>query len=312
MNAELTIANGRQEGRKRYVPQIVQGVYEDGKPLHELQYLAIKMILHGDRFTSSESLRSFGLLVAKAAKNSDVDYDTEKFEGSKPRIREVLFLDTPDFLLYKNGFILRRRFLYEDGFLVGDPEIVFKFRHPDIQKVAETDVRPQLDGDYRVKFKAQALPLKERLGGVRMLYSNNVQFPVSAIRQVNRRSMATVLEILPVLNTLKPPKEGQIELVNNIAVEEILVDIGRLDFGKGVTSKCNVSLWRKRGDLEQLVGEFAYQIKFENRRELPDKAIGRCQDFFFELQQVAKDWIALGTTKTGTVYRISGNTKSHE
>jgi hypothetical protein len=312
MKAELTVSNGREKERKRYVPEIVKGVYEDGKPLHELQYLAIKMILHGTRFTSSESLRSFGFMVAKAARNADVDFDTEGYEYSRPRIREVLFLDTPDFLLYKNGFILRRRFLYEDGFLVGDPEIVFKFRHPDLQKVAETDVRPRLEGDYRVKFKAQALPLKDRLGGVRMLYSNNVQFPVSAIRQVNRRSMETVLEILPVLKSLKPPKEGQIELVNNVAVEEILVDIGRLHFGKGVNSKCNVSLWRKRGDLEQLVGEFAYQIKFESRRELPEKALERCQDFFFELQQVAKDWIALGTTKTGTVYHIAGNTKSHE
>lgn len=312
MSAELTVANGRQEGHKRYVPEIVKGVYEDGKPLHELQYLAIKLILHGDRFTSSESLRAFSFMVAKAARDSDVDFDTEGFEVTKPRIREVLFLDTPDFLLYKNGFILRRRFLYEDGFLVGDPEIVFKFRHPDLQKVAETDVRPKLEGDYRVKFKAQALPLKNRLGGVRMLYSNNVQFPVSAIRQVNRRSMATVLEILPVLKTLNPPREGQIELVNNVAVEEILVDIGRLDFGKGVTSKCNVSLWRKRGDLEQLVGEFAFQIKFENRHELPDKVLWRCQDFFFALQQVARDWIALGTTKTGTVYRTAGNTKSNE
>jgi hypothetical protein len=43
----------------------------------------------------------------------------------------------------------------------GEPEIVFKFRHPDIQVAAETDVRPHILGDYRVKFKCQALPLKD-------------------------------------------------------------------------------------------------------------------------------------------------------
>jgi putative SOS response-associated peptidase YedK len=29
-----------------------------------------------------------------------------------------------------------------DGFAVGDPEIVFKFPHPDLQKAAEMDGRP--------------------------------------------------------------------------------------------------------------------------------------------------------------------------
>jgi hypothetical protein len=58
----------------------------------------------------------------------------------------VLFLDTPDFLLYNHSFILRRRIPYRDGFPVGDPEIVFKFRHPEIQKAAEVppSIRLQL------------------------------------------------------------------------------------------------------------------------------------------------------------------------
>ncbi len=29
--------------------------------------------------------------------------------------------------------------------------------------------------------------------------------------------------------------------------------------------------------------------------------------FFLTLQDVAKDWVALGTTKTGAVYRLKGN-----
>ena len=57
--------------------------------------------------------------------------------------------------------------------------MVFKFRHTDMQKAAEVDVRPHITGDHRVKFKAQVLPRKDRLGGIRMLYSHNVQFPRS-------------------------------------------------------------------------------------------------------------------------------------
>jgi hypothetical protein len=304
MKIAATNPDGRP--RRRRIPDIKQYVYRDGKPIHELQYLQVKLILRGDHFTSSQSLRDFSTFVAKAAAETGVDFDTRGFKKLKPRIREVLFLDTPDFLLYRNAFILRRRFLYQDGFLVGDPEIVFKYRHTDLQRAAEVDVRPNIAGAYRVKFKAEALPLKQQLGGYRMLYSHNIQFPLSAVRQLDRRSLATILEVLPALRSLEMPAAGRIELVNNSAIEEILVDIGQLDFGKGVEATPNVSLWRTRGDLQQLVGEFAFQIKFQRRHDLHDKAIARCEKFFLQLQRVAREWVALGTTKTGTVYRLQG------
>src|SRR5579863_8746752 len=140
------------------VPDFQQGIYHDGQRLDEPHYLECKIILKGDRFTSVQSFHDFGKLVRKAADKSDVDFDTSEFEGMKPQIREVLFLDTKDFRLYNNAFILRRRITYEDGFLVGDPEIVFKFRHPNEQKATALDVRPKIAGKYRIKFKAEALP----------------------------------------------------------------------------------------------------------------------------------------------------------
>ena len=51
------------------------------------------------------------------------------------------------------------------------------------------------------------------------------------------------------------------------AAAEVLLDIGMLDFGKGVTAKANVAVCRTRGDEKQLVGEFAYQCKFKRRDE---------------------------------------------
>ena len=65
-------------------------------------------------------------------------FDTAAGQGARPAIREVMFLDTEDFRLYNNAFILRRRIRFEDGFPASDPEVVFKFRHPDQQKAAET------------------------------------------------------------------------------------------------------------------------------------------------------------------------------
>ena len=137
--------------------------YSDGHPLHELQYLQCKVILKGERFTSVQSFHEYGKLVAQAADKTGIDYTTKGFETVRPKIREVLFLDTKDFRLYSNSFILRRRLSYEDGFPSGEPEVVFKFRHNDLQAASMMDVRPNIGAAYKVKFKTELLPLKDKL-----------------------------------------------------------------------------------------------------------------------------------------------------
>ena len=291
------------------------GKYSDGHPLDQVHYLESKVILKGDRFTSVQSFHDFTKLVRRAAKESDVGFSTEEFEGLRPQIREVLFLDTSDFRLYNNAFILRRRLTYEDGFPVGDPEIVFKFRHPDLQTAANLDVRPNIAGEYRIKFKAEALPLKDQIGAIRMLFSHNVEFPMSHMHEgeVDGSKMATLVHVFPALHNLKTSPTEQVELVNQTAVEEVLLDVAVLDFGKGVEAKANTSVWRTRGDEKPLVGEFAFQCKFERQSDMHEKPRKRAEQFFCSLQQIARDWVSLGTTKTGAVYRLKGNPpQSHE
>lgn len=288
-------------------PDLKKRKYGDGNPLDEVKYLECKLILKGDRFTAESNFDDFGKIVKRAAEASDVGYSRKSFKDARPQIREVLFLDTADFKLYNNAFILRRRVNYENGFAVSDPEIVFKYRHPDMQKAAEVDVRPTIFGDYKTKFKAEALPLKDQVGGYRLLFSHNVEFPQSAVHEPNRTSAVTLVRVFPALKMLKLPRTESIALVNTTAVEEVLKDIAMLDFGKCIEAKANVAVWRTRGDQKQLVGEFAYQIKFDKRDDLHRIARRRCEQFFINLQYAAQDWLALGTTKTGAVYRLKGN-----
>lgn len=300
--------------RTTRVADLKAGQYADGSPLHDVQYLECKLILKPEEFTSPAGFRKYGRLVAQAAKECGVGYDTSAAKGTGPAIREVMFLDSEDFRLYNNAFILRRRVRFEDGFAADEPEIVFKFRHPDQQQAAEVDVRPNLPADYRVKFKAEALPLKDRVGGYRLLFSHNVQFPLShAPKEGDRMAMERLAEVFPALKALKRSKTDRVSLVNQTIVEEVLQDLGTLDFGKGVTADANVALWRTRGEHLPLVGEFAYQVKFKQRADVHDKARERCAKFFVRLQQIGAAWIYLGATKTGMVYRLNGNPpQSHE
>jgi hypothetical protein len=289
------------------------GTYADGHPLDQIQYLEAKLILKPDRFTSVESFREFGKLVKKTAKKEDVGFVPDVEAGLRPNIREILFLDTPNFRFYNNAFILRRRIAYVDGFPVGDPEIVFKYRHPDEKTAAAVDVRPKISGKYRIKFKAEALPLKDRIGSYRVLYSHNCVFGLSQVHEGDRTSMQTLVRVFPALEKLKKSPDERVTLVSEAIVEEVLLKLGELDFGKGQVGKCDVALWRTRGEHQSLVGEFAFQVKFDSREDVHHKAKKRCEQFFISLQNDVKDWISLGTTKTGMVYRLKGNApQSHE
>jgi len=292
---------------------VAPATYSDGTPLDKVTYLEAKLILQPERFTSVQSFRDFGKLVKKTAKKVGVGFIEDPHADLRPEVREIVFGDTPDFRLYNHAFILRRRVSYVDGFPVGDPEIVFKYRHPDELKATEMDVRPKIAGKYRIKFKAEALPLKDQIGGVRLLYSHNCQFGLSQMHDADKTSMVTLCRVFPALAAIKQSEDERISLVNEGIVEEILLPLGQLDFGKGQVGKCDIALWRTRGEHKPLVGEFAFQVQFPSREAVAEKSKKLASQFYIALQYEVKDWLAMGVTKTAMVYRLKGNApQSHE
>ena len=122
-----------------------------------------------------------------------------------------------------------------------------------------------------------------------------------------------IINVFPVLAKLRKEPGEKIKLVSNTIIEEVLQDIGMLDFGQGIKVKTDVGIWRTRGEHRPLIGEFAFQIRFKDRSELKLEAMQRAEAFFIALQFAAKDYIALKATKTGVVYQLLGNPpSSHE
>jgi len=312
-NGKEKKGKSKKNGKAPELAPAAVATYADGSPLDRINYLEAKLILKPDRFTSVDSFRDFGKLVQRTAKTVGVGFIADREAGLRPQVREIVFIDTPDFRLYNHAFILRRRISYVDGFPVGDPEIVFKFRHSDEQAATAMDIRPKIAGKYRIKFKAEALPLKDQVGGYRLLYSHNCQFGLSQVHEGDRLSMGTLEHIFPPLAQLKAPEEEQVKLVNGGIVEELLLPLGQLDFGKGLVGKCDIGLWRTRGEHKSLVGEFAFQVKFAGREAVAEKQKKLAAQFYVSLQRDVQDWLALGCTKTAMVYRLNGNEpQSHE
>ena len=289
------------------LPPTSVGTYDDGAPFDQIQYLEAKLILKPDNFTSVQAFRDFGEIVKRTAEDLGVGFIEHPGLSERPQIREIIFGDTPDFRLYNNAFILRRRVRYLDGFPVGDPEVVLKYRHTDERTATEMDVRPKIEGKCEIKFKAEALPLKDRAGGYRILYSHNCQFGLSQARKADRLTMGNLANVFPALRRLGITDDERILVVNEGIVEEVLLPLGTLDFGKGVVAKSDVSLWRTRGEHTSLVGEFAFQVKFSRREAVAEKPKQLAGAFYMTLQNNVQDWLALGVTKTAMVYRLKGN-----
>ena len=311
-----------QDGQiAKWLAEHESSTYADGRRCDEIGYLQCKLILKPDRFTSAHVFKEFAALVERAAATTGVGYQHTSKLLQRPEVREVLFLDTGGYHLYNNAFIVRRRIAYEDGFAIGDPEIVFKYRSDNMQKAQALDVRPRIDGKYKIKFKLEVMPLKERIGGVRRLLSHNVEFGLSQAPEAARivmsslghMSLPELTQIFPALSTISCDGPDDVSLVNQTIVEELLQDICTLDFGHHTAATANLGLWRSRGDHHAFVGEFAFQLRFNGPDDVSHKALNHCERFFLELQQVAGDWLALTTTKTGAVYRLKGNPpQAHE
>ena len=270
-------------------------------PHDDLHYREYKILLRPERFTSPQAFKDFWRVVKRVAKEFEVKL-TEADDAFVSQVREVLFFDSPAFDLYNNHFIVRLRTLYRDGWPVGTPELTVKFRHPEYETAAAVDVRPALAGETRIKFKEELLPRPDRLGEIRSIYSHNSVLALP--REAMNFALQNIGHAFPAFQTIKPKDSSRIELVNDMAVEEVQVNVGLAHFGHHYNGKTTLAVWRSRKLEQPVCGEFAFQCKFQKSDAVSAGTLEKASAFHKELQKVAEDWVLLGTTKTALVYGL--------
>jgi hypothetical protein len=275
-------------------------------PEDRIQYREYKIILQPQYFTSPKAFEDFWQIVRRTAKTFGVK--VKEAEGAfESNVREVLFFDTEDFALYRNHFILRLRTRYKSGWPTGIPELTFKFRHPEFKQAAAVNVHPEIPGVARIKFKEELLPVREALGGVRSIFYHKCV--LAKTREGLEGAVKDVASTFSALKSLEADHEAPLRLVNDMAVEEVQVDVGELNFGEGFHGKTTIAVWRTRKYEHAFCGEFAFQCRFDSEEEIHKSSLRRADDFYKALQMEAHDWVSLGTTKTALVYQLG--TKSN-
>ena len=275
-----------------------------------VHYREYKILLQPDRFTSKRGFMEFWEDVEKSAKKLGLKIDIDK-DAFHSQVREVLFYDTPDFDLFNNHFILRKRTFYDEGWPRADHELTLKYRNPDLKIAAKVDVRPTLGGLSEIKFKEELLLERDRLGGMRSVYSHGCVL-ISPKIELDR-GIENIVAAFPALQRIDIRPKTKIALVNSMAVEEVQNFIGFIHFGHHYKGKTTIAVWRNRALEKSLSGEFAFQCKFDRLQEVHSSALELSEEFYKAVQLDCAEWIKIGTTKTAMVYGL-GNVpvKNHE
>jgi hypothetical protein len=264
-------------------------------------YREYKLLLRSEHFSRPAQFHKFWKITRHTAKTLGVEIG----KIGKPietHLREVLFFDTPKLRLYNHGFILRRRMFYKKGLPQSNHELTLKFRHPDRQTAAAVDVRPLLPCTHTIKFKEEVLSERGKPGGVRTIYSHGCELDTPNV--ILTQSFESITQVFPALLQTGAKAKTLLSIVNGVAIEEILVNFGEIDFGGKVTAKATLAIWRNRMTQEHLVGEYSYQIKFSGLDDFQGKPRELSEAFFLKLQENAHEWLHLGTTKTAMVYGL--------
>ena len=266
-----------------------------------IHYREYKILLQAERFTSKRAFLEFWEDANKtmAKLGIKVEIDPHAFDS---QVREVLFYDTPEFDLYNNHFILRKRTFYDQGWPRADHELTFKFRAPDLEAAAAVDVRPQIGGHEEIKFKEELLLERDRLGGIRSVYSHGCVLISPEIEL--ERGIDNITRAFPTLKKIDISPRARLELVNNIAVEEVQNTLGWIHFHHHFKGKATIAIWRSRALERSLSGEFAFQCKFDRLEDISKEALELSEEFYKKVQLDCAEWIMLGTTKTAMVYGL--------
>ena len=267
----------------------------------QITYREYKLLLRSDHFVKPAQFHKFWKLSRRTAKGLGVEL-RKRGKPMETHLREVLFFDTPKFRLYNNGFILRRRTFYRKGLPEPNHELTLKFRHPDRAEAAAVDVRPLLPCINTVKFKEEVLNGREKIGTMRTIYSHGCELDTP--NTILTQNFETIAQVFPALQRTGAKAKTMLSVVNGVAIEEVLVNMGELDFGGKITAKATLAIWRNRMTQDHLLGEYSYQIKFAAPGDFHGKPRELSEAFFLKLQEHAAEWVHMGTTKTAMVYGL--------
>jgi hypothetical protein len=225
------------------------------------------------------------------------------FDAEDPKERTVLFLDTPDFTLQRNGLLLRRRVKRKSGKM----EFTLKARTEDRYVAAGADLRPGPGLDSDTKFEEDiGVPFVSRFS-----HSTTVAAGGGAAGDGLPRTLAAAAELFPGVLTVRrdglpcPPHTALAPVNGQEAFERVFTGpvvrlVGGDDRPTSAKAVVAVILWTKGEKGRVLTSELSFRYGDEDEA-FPPAVAASARRLFAGLQQL--DWTRPGgPTKTQYIY----------
>jgi hypothetical protein len=270
-----------------------------------LHFREFKILLKAEDFDEAihTEVHDYWKLVRRVAAELLINVRRGKLE-TEPHYRDIVFLDTPKFDLYRNGFMLRVRRSYVGTEPAKDYELTLKFRGPDIARAGNMDLTPSKAYPGRSKFKEELLLVSSQLGGMRSIFSHTTQLRERS--EPLGKAFRDYVRIFPHLESLEISPTAKIAPAAQVPVQEVLFELGEFGFAGAKTAKVNMAIWRNPRTKKIMIGEFAYETHFRHYGRLHPVPKLRSERLYRLLQRETGAWVELGTTKTSLYYGLSG------
>jgi hypothetical protein len=276
-----------------------------------LHYREFKILLKAQDFDEAigVEVKDYWKLARRVAGQLLINVQRGDAEA-EPQHRDIVFLDTPRFDLYKKSYMLRVRRSYVGAEPSNGYELTLKYRSSDIAQAAAVDTGAVRERGGRVKFKEEILLVGSELGGMRSIFSHTCQLRDQTAPL--GKTIGDFTKIFPALRGLGIPGSTKLSPAAPVPVQEVLYDLGELGFRGAKTAKVNMAIWRNPKTKKIMIGEFAYETHFKHYGRLNPVPKLRSERLYRILQRETGAWVELGTTKTSLYYGLAGKQLTHD
>ncbi len=257
-----------------------------------------KMLLLPEKFEDQKAaMKQFWNIVDEIGTAQGLKI--KKIDGSDRELskREVTFLDTKKFDLYKNSYILRRR--VENG----EIDMTLKFRNPDITVSSKADVSPGPENPGKTAMDEDVV-VKEKI--FEHIFSKSGKTTIGSDPEAMLGSYAA---IYPGILGLGIPEKTPLQIVNGVKINETNVEYGKIHLTKNIKASAAFAIWQIEGNDDVFVAEFSYKYKYEDSPSADELLMAHhaSDKFLGKLRDGVKSWLAVGRTKTGMVYKFNAS-----
>lgn len=250
-----------------------------------------KLMVNVDRFRERESSSlAFWQLVQFLAQKQSANVVKEQHKEEK---RVTWYLDTPEFALRQQGFVMRVR--EESGKKGKEYKTTLKYRSGDRYISASQNVASSIAGKF--KFEEDILP------PFRSKFSHSNSIKTKELPDLD--SIENLITLFPGLSILNLRKKTPVTMVNGLQVQEVFRKVAQLEFGKSPKVKLGLSFWYLFGQGGELplVGEFSFDYDDDTQSEqFPIQIVTGTNRWFQSLQKQSGWFNFNSTTKTSYAY----------